>query len=284
MIDLIYYLMIIVGLCSSLLGSLLGVGGGFINVPAIIFLGYPNNSTAISLFGIIFNGISASIFNHRKKMIDYKLALLFIPNTILGGIFGVFLFNYIISIDVTIFKLIFTLFLIILGLKIYFKKNNQEDEERLRKVEDFDSKKIIYGIIIGFAIGFFGSFLGIGGGTIAVPTFIFAFDVSTHVAIATSLFTMIFTSSSGLLTYYTQGNINSGVLWLGISLAVGVLIGSNIGSRLAYKLESKKLRKIYGIIMVCVAIPLTWLRMFIPADPIQVFIEDLIKLFSNIGF
>ncbi|MHA1378826.1 MAG: sulfite exporter TauE/SafE family protein [Candidatus Helarchaeota archaeon] len=281
MIDIIYFVMILIGLCSSLLGSLLGVGGGFINVPSLIFLGYPDYSTAISLFAILFNGSTASIFNFQKELIDFKLVILFVPTAIIGGIIGVFIFNYVISIDINIFKLIFTFFLIVLGLKIFFKKDQESDEEKIIKTEDIDRKHAFYGVLIGLSIGFFGSFLGIGGGTIGVPAYILVFNVSTHVAIATSLFLMIFTSISGIITYFLQGNLPDFAIFFGIFLVIGVLIGANIGSRLAYKLKGKKIRKIYGVIMVCVAIPLTWLRMFIQFDdPIHLFIKNLMNLFQ----
>ncbi|MHA1298444.1 MAG: sulfite exporter TauE/SafE family protein [Candidatus Helarchaeota archaeon] len=282
MIEIIHFLMILIGLCSSLVGSLLGVGGGFINVPSLIFFGYPEYSTAISLFAIIFNGLTASIFNFRKELIDFKIAALFIPSAVLGGICGVFVFNFIVSIDINIFKLIFTFFLVILGIKIYFKKDNGEEEEKIVKVGELNKRLAALAIFIGFAIGFFGSFLGIGGGTISVPTFILMFGLSTHVAIATSLFLMIFTSFSGLITYFFEGNLPDFAILFGFLLVIGVLIGANIGSRLAYKLKGKKIRKIYGIIMVCVAIPLTWIRIFVQIDdPFQIFIKNLINFFSN---
>ena len=179
--------------------------------------------------------------------------------------------------------MIFTFFLIFLALKIFLKRNEEEDEDKKIKIEEFDKKNITYEILIGLAAGIAGSFFGIGGGSIAVPAFIFVFGVSTHVAVATSLFVMIFSSMSGLITYFSQGNLPNFALLFGFLLVIGVIIGSSIGSRLAYKFKGKKIRKLYGIFSICVAIPLTWLRFLIPiTDPVQIFIENLEILLSNL--
>lgn len=279
MIDIIYFFIIIVGFCSSLIGALIGAGGGFLNVPFFVFLGYPENSTAISLFAILFNALVSSIFNMRKGLIDFKIVFSFMPFIISGSLLGAFIFNLLKTIDINIFKLVFTFFLIILGLKIFFKSNNETDEVKIIKVKQIDKKFIIYSILIGFSIGFLGSFLGIGGGILAMPFFIFIFGISTHVAIATSLFLMIFNSIASLTVHIYEGNL---ILIFGILLAIGAVIGANFGSRLAYRLKGKKIRKIYGIIMVLIAIPLIWLRIFLPMnDPIQEFISNLMDLFPK---
>ena len=272
--------MILIGICSAFFGSLVGAGGGFLNVPLLILLGYPENSTAISLVAVLANGITSSIFNIRKELVDFKIVSFFIPFAIVGGLFGAFVFDLVKSININIFKLIFTFFLIVLGVRIFFKKYSKNDEIKVVKVEQLDKKYIIYAILLGFTIGFLGSFLGIGGGIITVPTFILLFEVSTHVAIASSLFLMIFNSISGLITYTMQGNL---ILELGIFLAIGAVIGANIGPRVTYRLKSESIRKIYGIIMVFFAIPLIWLRMFFfVSDPIQDCISNITSFISSL--
>ncbi|MFX1451606.1 MAG: sulfite exporter TauE/SafE family protein [Promethearchaeota archaeon] len=280
--EIIYFLILLIGFCSSLVGSLLGAGGGFLNVPFFIFIGYSEYSTTISLFAVAINGITASIFNIKKKLVDFKISVIYIPSAIIGGILGAYIFNLFKFIDINIFKLIFTIFLVILGIKVFIKEETELDQIKIIKIEELNRKFILFGILIGLITGFFGSFLGIGGGLFSIPASIFIFNVSTHVAIATSLFLMVFTAISGLITHSLQGYLPDFAIFFGIFLAIGAVFGANIGSRLAYRLKGKKIRKIYGIIMVGVAIPLTWLRVFIPInDPIQIIMKELINFFSN---
>ncbi|MFX1451605.1 MAG: TSUP family transporter, partial [Promethearchaeota archaeon] len=103
-----------------------------------------------------------------------------------------------------------------------------------------------------------------------------------HVAIGTSLFIMAFTSFSGVINHILFGNLPLLAIIFGICLAAGAVIGSSIGARVAYKLVDEKIKKIYGIITVCLAIPLIWLRIFLPSDPIEVFINNWISFFANL--
>ncbi len=282
--EIIYIFISIVGLCSALIGSLLGAGGGFLNVPFFIFLGYPEYSTAISLFAVCSNGISASIFNIKKELVDFKISIITIPLAIVGGIFGAVIFDLLKNIDINIFKLIFTFFLIVLGIKVFLKKETDIEEVKVLKIEQLNKKFVLFGILVGLITGFFGSFFGIGGGLISIPSFIFLFGVSTHVAVATSLFLYVAITIAGIITYYFQSKLPDFTIFFGLFLAIGAAFGASIGSRLAYKLKGNKLRKLYGIIMVGVTIPLIWLRMFIPInDPIQKFITDLTNLLSNLS-
>ncbi|NVM02737.1 MAG: sulfite exporter TauE/SafE family protein, partial [Candidatus Helarchaeota archaeon] len=107
-------------------------------------------------------------------------------------------------------------------------------------------------------------------------------NISIHVAIGTSLFIMIFSSSSGVINHILNGNLPIFAIFFGIFLGIGAVVGSSIGSRVTYRLKDVKIKKIYGLITICIAIPLIWIRILLPSDPIQVFFNNLEDFFSSI--
>ena len=92
-------------------------------------------------------------------------------------------------------------------------------------------------IVVGFLIGILSGLLGVGGGFIVTPAFIYLFGVPTMVAVGTGLFQIIFTSGYGALTHFFKGNVD-------FTLVACILAGSLIGSQLGAMLN-KRLRGAY---------------------------------------
>jgi uncharacterized membrane protein YfcA len=118
--------------------------------------------------------------------------------------------------------------------------------------------------LIGIVAGYLAGFLGIGGGFIVVPalTWLFLKDVTTapwaiHIAIATSLATMLVTSMSSLLAHHRRGAIR----WpLVRSMAVGLMIGAMIGAMIADYLPAEKLTALFGVFAILVGLQLILAR------------------------
>ncbi len=106
-------------------------------------------------------------------------------------------------------------------------------------------------LTLGAAIGFAAGLLGIGGGMLTVPFMTLLFTVQqfppdevVHMAIATSLATIMFTSISSVRAHHKRG----AVLWpVAAKLAPGILVGSLIGARVAGALPSKWLALFFAL-------------------------------------
>jgi uncharacterized membrane protein YfcA len=106
-------------------------------------------------------------------------------------------------------------------------------------------------LVMGTFGGFAAGLLGIGGGMVLVPfiTMIFtsrnvAPDLVVHMAIATSLATIMFTSLSSLRAHHKHG----AVLWPVVRLLVpGILIGSWIGPWIGKQMDSSTLAMFFGL-------------------------------------
>lgn len=112
---------------------------------------------------------------------------------------------------------------------------------------------LVLGAFAGLAAGLF----GIGGGLLIVPVLVFSFElqgesaeVLTHMAVATSLATICFTSVSSIRAHQKRG----AVAWpLFKPIAVGILFGALIGVNTAVMLPGYLLQIALGVFVILIA-------------------------------
>ncbi|GLO61799.1 UPF0721 transmembrane protein [Vibrio sp. MACH09] len=112
-------------------------------------------------------------------------------------------------------------------------------------------------LLLGSFVGVMAGLLGIGGGLIVVPALLvllpkadISADVVMHIALATSLASIIITSGSSALNHLKLGNVDVFVIkWL----LPGVVIGGLMGSYVAELIPSENLPKVFGVIVLFLA-------------------------------
>jgi len=114
-------ILIFIGLSAGLLSGLVGIGGGIIMVPLLIFLGYNQHQaqgTSLAVLALPVTFIAA--YNYQKAgHLDWKIALIIALFFVVGAFFGS---KIAINIDQKVLKKIFGIILFILSLKIIFNK------------------------------------------------------------------------------------------------------------------------------------------------------------------
>ena len=107
-------------------------------------------------------------------------------------------------------------------------------------------------ILIGLLAGFFSGTLGIGGSVIMIPLLILWVNFSQHEAQGTSLAVLaVPVTLLAAYNYYQEGYVN----WkYAIIIAVTFIIGGYLGSKLAISINQQLLKKIFGGVLLLVAI------------------------------
>lgn len=107
-------------------------------------------------------------------------------------------------------------------------------------------------ILIGLLAGFFSGTLGIGGSVIMIPLLILWVNFSQHEAQGTSLAVLaVPVTLLAAYNYYQEGFVN----WkYAIIIAVTFIIGGYLGSKLAISINQELLKKIFGGVLLIVAI------------------------------
>jgi len=109
----------------------------------------------------------------------------------------------------------------------------------------------IFYIILGLIAGILSGFLGIGGGVVLIPAFVFLLGMTQHQAQGTTLALMV--PPIGLLAamkYYYGGNVKIPVA---IFVCLGFFVGGLIGAQLVEKIPDLLLRRIFGVFLLVVA-------------------------------
>lgn len=117
-------------------------------------------------------------------------------------------------------------------------------------------------LLLGAAAGVLAGLFGVGGGIIIVPVLVFSFTaqgfdpaILTHMAVGTSLATIIFTSINSVLEHQRKG----AVLWPVFTwMALGILLGAGLGALTASTIQGPMLQKIIGVFAIIVAIQMAF--------------------------
>lgn len=255
-------LFLFLGIFVGLANGLLGIGGGVIIVPTLLFslskFGFTEDQIIFvaiktSLAIILFTGLYASYSHHKKVPLNKKIILEMGIFVLIGGLLGSILSN---SISPKMLKLAFMIFVSMVGIKMWvgFKVPQQNSSNK---------KESILNALAGIFIGVFSSLLGIGGGAISVPYLSWrgtsigqAVGISTALGFLISLIATITNMTSGLLKDNIFSNYTIGQIYLpavgGVLLTS--LIFTRVGVHFAHKIPQTKLRKVFSILLLIIAL------------------------------
>jgi len=115
-------------------------------------------------------------------------------------------------------------------------------------------------LLLGACAGVLAGLFGVGGGMIIVPVLVFSFtlqgfdpQVLTHLAVGTSLASIIFTSMNAVREHHRKGAVRWQIFtWM----TVGILIGAGFGAITAEAISGPHLQKIIGVFAMLVALQL----------------------------
>ncbi len=107
-------------------------------------------------------------------------------------------------------------------------------------------------LVIGLLAGFLSGLIGIGGGVIIVPALVLFLGFSQKLAQGTSLGILLLpVGLLAVLQYYKQGYLNVNYV---VIISTAFIVGSLLGSKLALSLSDEKMKKIFAVIMLLIAI------------------------------
>ena len=119
------------------------------------------------------------------------------------------------------------------------------------------SATLIILILIGLVAGFLSGLIGIGGGVLIVPALVFLLGFSQKQAQGTSLGILLLpVGILAVMQYYKQGYLNINFV---IIVSVAFVIGGYWGSKLALSISDERVKKIFAVIMMLIALKMLFL-------------------------
>lgn len=250
---------IVLGSIVGFLAGLLGIGGGLIIVPALVYLlpmiGVSSEivmpmALATSLGAIVITSASAALAHHNKNNIPWSLAKPLMILVAVGALLGAFIADSLSSEALTgFFSIVVVLLAVYMLLSI-----NASKERSLPATYVLQSISFITGIVA--------SLMGIAGGAILVPMLsFFGVSVRHSIGIATACGVMValFGSLGYIITGINLPNLpNWSLGYIYLPALLGIVMSSSIlapiGVKYASKLPVKTLKKCFAIFLIFVAI------------------------------
>ncbi len=252
------------GVLIGTLGTLVGVGGGFVIVPVVAFLApqwRTETVTAFSLAVVFANALSGTFAYWRQRRIDLRSVPAFAGAAIPGSILGVFGANHF---PRGIFDHAFGVLLLLMAAWLAFSPKRvarSVDSGTARELVDvhgnryawrFDMRLALAGSLV---VGGVSSLFGIGGGPIQVPFLIAVLGYPEHVATATSHAVLAVTSLVATIVHVIQGDYSEDAPTV-LATAFGALCGAPIGARLSRRISGAILVRILAVMLAITAIEL----------------------------
>lgn len=223
--------------------AMAGVGAAFILVPIFLALGveiHAAMATAL-LLNAISTGVSTTTFI-RRRLVEWRLAIPILIVAVALSPVGVSVSQ---GLDRQLLLWLFSGFLIFASLMmlIYSPKP--------ATAAIAPGSQVFRGMSLGGVAGFVGGLLGVGGGSIIVPTLVGS-GVEPKRASATASFVVVFASLTGFFAHATLSGMDYALVGVtGLASAAGAALGAWLMSE---KLKSGQLKYIIALVLLATAI------------------------------
>jgi uncharacterized membrane protein YfcA len=274
----IFYGSILVGLLTGLITGVIGAGGGYILTPALMSFGVRGiMAVGTDQFHLFAKAIIGTTIHNKLGNVNLPLAIWFV----VGSVFGVTLGG---MINRTVYQvspafsdaLISSVYVIVLGVLgifcladwLRFRKRDAASRSTNEATTDFArwlqalplkprvrfdedivpaGRQIsIYPIIFcGFVVGMVAAIMGVGGGFLTFPMFVYGLGVSTFTTVGTSILQIAFTTFySSIFQYAIYGFV---FYTVAMGTLLGSLIGVQIGAMVTKVVPGTSIRAFYAL-------------------------------------
>jgi hypothetical protein len=257
----IFIVSILIGMGAGLITGCIGAGGGFIIAPALMSAGIRGiMAVGTDLFHIFAKAIMGSVIHRKLGNVNVGLAFVFLIGAIIGATVGGVINRTLYEINPVLSDaFISTVYSLMLGLLgayamtdfLRARKKGGAGDAHGGKVEGaelgnvpqklqamklppmikFDGDLVpggrsiswVFLVVSGALVGFAAGIMGVGGGFLTFPIFVYSLGVSSMTTVGTDIFQIVFTAGFAAITQYAIYG------FIFYTLAMGMLLGSLVG-------------------------------------------------------
>jgi uncharacterized membrane protein YfcA len=253
---------------AGALGAMVGLGGGLVVIPILtIFLGVDiHYAIGASIISVIATSSGAAATYVKDKMTNLRVGMFLELATTTGAVLGAAVAAYLNS---TVLEIVFASILLVSLIPLVRKIGEEippkqelkgiaktlsltgEYKERDGRTIEYNATNTKAGLTGMFAAGLVSGLLGIGSGTFKVISMDVAMKIPMKVSSTTSNFMIGVTAAASAGIYYLRGDIDP---FIAAPVALGIVIGSVIGTRLLLRAKNAAIRKIFSVVLALSAI------------------------------
>ena len=265
--------MLLISILAGLIGSLVGIGGGIVIVPILVLLNVPiQYAIGASIVSVIATSSGSASAYVKDRITNLRIGMFLEIATTTGAVLGAISTIFLIRANLTwIVYVIFGLVLITSSLDLYRKSRL---ERRSLKVEintapnlvaeklklkgsyfdhvlneqiEYEAANVFGGLGVLFCAGLISGLLGIGSGALKVLGMDTMMKLPFKVSTTTSNFMIGVTAAASTGIFYIGGYVNP---IIAAPVAIGVVLGSLLGTQLLLKSKPSSLRLLFIAILV----------------------------------
>jgi uncharacterized protein len=261
-----FFLAVLAGIATGVVGGLFGIGGGAILIPILViaFKLPMHEAIAASIVTVIATSSSTASVYVNKGISNIRLGMSLEVMTTIGAVLGGITANVLPG---DVLKKVFAVFMVAVGILMWYKNNSKKispvatsnpgaitgsfyDEAEHKEVS-YSVQRLPLAMAFSMFAGNISGLLGIGGGLIKVPVMNLACRIPMKAATATSNFMIGVTAVASAFIYFSAGNVNP---YYTSATVLGVLAGSRIGAALGLKIKSKTIMILFILLIFAVAV------------------------------
>lgn len=236
------------GFLAALIDAIAG-GGGLISLPALLLIGVPPHiALGTNKFASTTGSLTSSLTFARSGKVYFPLVKWQIPFTLLGASLGVW---SVLHISSDFLSKVVPILILLVGLYTLLHKN-------LGLKDNFQGLtpwNRIIGFFFAFAIGFYDGFFGPGTGSFLIFAFIAVYGFDFIISSANAKVLNFVSNLVSLVLFALSGKI---LYTYGIPMALFMLLGSRVGTRLAISNGSRLVKPIFVTMSLLVAAKLIY--------------------------
>lgn len=262
--------LVLTGAVVGFISGLLGIGGGIIMIPVLLWLldmtAMEQSVSTHVVFGTSLavgavTALSGAIIHNHYHKVDLRIVGYLAAGSIVGAQVGGALAH---RIDWEMLRGGLGVLLVVVSY-LMFKPIQSAEAFIKPKTENYQNRNMnrnmVTFVLAGFVVGIVSALFGLGGAVISTPTLVLLFAYPLHTAVGVSATLMFFTATSGAVSYIIQGSGVPGLppysigyvnvfIW-GCMVSTSIIM-ARVGASVTHRIDAQKLRRIFAVFMLVV--------------------------------
>lgn len=241
-----------VGLSVGFLSGLLGIGGGIVMFPLLLYapplLGLGSidvkSITGLTMTQGFFSALTAMFFYYKNALVNRSLVLTLGSSLFLSSLLGSLLSK---QVSDGSLLLVFGTLALIAAIMMLIPRSYGQDEMTEDTVEYHKPTAVMLGILLGFSIGLVGQ----GGAFILIPMMLYVLKVPLRVALGSTLAIGLFSSTAGLIGKVVTSQVPYA---MALPLVLGAIPAARWGSIVGKRTDTRRLRWLLAALILATAV------------------------------
>jgi uncharacterized membrane protein YfcA len=242
----------LVGASVGFLSGMLGIGGGIVMFPLLLYvpplLGLSGidvkSITGLTMIQGFFSALTAMFYYNKNALVNKSLVLTLGFSLFLSSLIGALVSK---KIPDGPLLMVFATLALIAAVMMLIPRGYLQDDLTEEHVVFNKSTAIVIGIVLGFSIGLVGQ----GGAFILIPTMLYVLKIPLRVALGSTLAIGLFSSSAGLVGKIATSQVP---FLMALPLLVGAIPAARFGSIVGKKTNTQFLRWLLAAIIFATAV------------------------------